>query len=179
MSNYVRQPIDFPMLNLRVVASGFEHAGEENTITLSRPQPADPTIKTILTSGSIRIEYPDTDTPPTLYKHVSGVWAAPVWLSQEFAVGKTKIKTVALEDNSEWQCVQPVGNYKITNMDDNLIEGQTLSVDTGVLIFVFGDNYEINGTSYSGFKIFAIQNSIAVISAIAPCRIVSFKAVPI
>lgn len=179
MSRYTKIPVYFPLLKLRVISTGFDYAGEEDVINLSRPQPSDPSIKSILTSGSFRVEFPNTDTPAIVSPPSNkDVWSAAVW-PVDSAVGKSVVKTTALVDNTEWQCVQPFDGYTITNTEYNLSSNETLSIDPGVLIFVFGNNYKINDTSYSGFKMFAIQNSTIIISAIEVARIVSFKAVAI
>lgn len=174
MTRYVNIPAKFDQLNLQIQATLYSQAGDSNLVEISESMPLIQSLdaKTVLTRGTIRMEFPDTDTP--------GIEQTPrfarVWPVEE-SVAKKKVNSIALEDNTEFQCVQPYVGYKIEYTDHNLSINETLTVTPGVMLYVFGDSYDINGNSYSGFQILAIQNNSVIITAISTCRVISFKSV--
>jgi hypothetical protein len=175
MTKYINVPKKFEKLNLQIQTTRYSQAGDSVLIELDRYTPLNQNIniKTLLTRGSIRLEFPDSDTPA---RETTPRFAKVFPI--ESSVGKTKIKSIALEDNTEFQCIQPYPKYKIVYTDHNLSTNETLTINPGVILYVFGDSYDINGNSYSGFGLFAIENNIVIITATDTCRVVSFESVP-
>lgn len=171
MSRYFKVPAEFPALHLQVFTQVYEFAGETNNVTLSTPQTDNPNIKTILVKGSIQLSYPDTDTPTQIVRATGRVWPT------DEAIGKTKVSSVMLENDVEVMCVQPYDTYKITYNTHYLAPGESVTVQAGVLVFVFGTDYTVNAGAHSSFQIFALQNSDATIAATSDTKVVVFKAI--
>lgn len=165
---------NFYELGIKLISQTYEHAGEINNVAFNSDSLSSPDypIKTILTNGSIELSFPETDTPPIVVSTQGGVWPPAQ------AIGKTKINKVMLEDNVQIQCVQPIPNYKIVYTNEQLSAGSSITIDKGVLLFVFGNNYSVNNKAYDAFQMFAVQNSSATITAINNTKLVIFKSVP-
>jgi len=175
MTKYINIPRRFEKLNLQIQTTRYSRAGDSVLVEINQNTPLDQSFgtKTVLTRGSMRMEFPDSDTPAREATPRSAK-IFPI----DASVGKTKIKSIALEDNTEFQCIQPYSDYKIAYTDHNLSTNETLTLSPGVILYVFGDSYDINGNSYSGFGLFAIENNTVIITATDTCRVVSFESVP-
>jgi hypothetical protein len=176
MAHLVSKPVVFDALHLRVLTSVWEYAGDVQVTALKGPLGSDdPYVKNILTKGSVRVEYPGTDSPDVIE-------SAPncrIFPSSN-AVGKTIFRLVVLEDNTQTQCVQPLTGYRIiTEKDVALVAGGTLTIPKGVVVLAFGDSYTVNGDVQEGFHTFALQNNDIVVNANATCRFIVFKSIPI
>ena len=176
MAHLVSKPVVFDALHLKVGTTVWEYAGDVQVTALKGPLGSDdPYIKAILTKGSVRVEYPGTDTPDV-------IGSAPncCIFPSPSAVGKTMFRHTTLEDNTQSQCVQPLTGYRIiTEKDVTLNAGDTLAIAKGVVVFVFGDSYTVNGDVQLGFQMFAVQNNDIVVNANAICRVIVFKSTPI
>ena len=176
MAHLISNPVVFDVLNLQVLISVWEYAGDVQVTALKGPLGSDdPHIKNIITKGSIRMEYPGTDAPDVIESAPNcRIFPSPN------AIGKTIFRGVILEDNTQTQCVQPLTGYRIvTEKDVSLADGDTLAIVKGVMVFVFGDSYTVNGDVQLGFQMFAVQNNDIVVNANAICRVIVFKSTPI
>lgn len=176
MAHLVSKPVVFGALNLQVITTVWEYAGDVQVTVLKGPLGShDPHIKTVLVKGSVRVEYPDTDAPDVIESAPNcRIFPSPN------AIGKKMFRHTTLEDNTQSQCVQPLIGYRIiTEKDVALVAGDTLAITKGVVVFVFGDSYTINGDVQEGFHAFAVQNNDIVVNANATCRTIVFKSVPV
>lgn len=176
MGNLVYLPAEFIALHLKVTTSVMEYKGDTKTAEFHTSMGSDElSLKSVITKGSIRMEYPGTDAPDV----ISSAFTCPVFPAPN-SVGKKYFKMTTLEDNTVTQCVHPQLGYRVvTEKDVNIDTGGTLAVAKGVLVFVFGDNYTINGDAQEGFQMFAVQNNDIVVSANSVCRVIVFKAIPL
>jgi len=176
MAHLVSKPVVFEALHLRVATTVWEYAGDVQVTALKGPLGSDdPHIKTVLIKGSVRVEYPGTDAPDVTESAPNcRIFPSPN------AVGKVMFRHITLEDNTQSQCVQPLTGYRIiTEKDVTLNAGDTLAIAKGVMVFVFGDSYTINGDVQEGFHTFAVQNNDIVVNANATCRGIVFKSIPV
>lgn len=173
MARVIKAPNVFPLLHLLVSEAVHDLAGSVHEVEFLQPISADwIPVRSILTKGSMRVEFPGTDLP-------SGESSAPGPV-QPFGPrfhGHTRIKSTMLTDNVEVQCVAPQPGYKILFRELDLEQGAVLDIEKGVLVFIFGDNYTVKGRSYSSFEMFAVQYNDVTINALSPCHLVIFNSV--
>lgn len=176
MGYFTSRPARFDALNLQVLASVWEYKGDVQVTGFREPLGGDePFMKSLLTKGSCRMEYPGTDYPDV----ITAAPNSPIFPAQN-AVGKQLFRMTTLEDNMEVQCIQPFLGYRVTTVSDgNLDAGGTMPIAKGVLVLVFGDDYTINGDAQAGFHMFAVQNNDIVVGANLTCRVIVFKSIPI
>jgi len=174
MTQLVALPARFDTLNLQVVTTLWEHAGEVQVTGFKGPLGSDdPFMKTILTKGSCLMEYPGTELPDI----VTAAPNAPIFPSSA-AVGVQLFRMTTLEDNIQIQCVQPYMGYRVTTDKDVRINaGDAMSIPKGVMVFVFGDSYTVNGDAQAGFQMFAVQNNDIVVVANSNCRVIVYKSI--
>lgn len=176
MAYLVSKPSEFTALHLRVVTSIWEYKGDVQVVGFRAPLGGDdPFIKSIISKGSCRMEYPGTEYPDVIGAAPNcDIFPAPN------SRGKQLFRMTILEDNTEVQCIQPQLGYRvITDKDVNLDAGNTLAVAKGVMVLVFGDDYTINGDAQEGFHMFAVQNNDVVVAANSTCRIIVFESIPV
>lgn len=175
MAQLVSKPARFDALNLQVVTTVWEYAGDVQVTAFRGPLGSDdPFMKSVLTKGSCRVEFPGTDHPDVN----ASAPTAPIFPSSAL-VGIQLFRMTTLEDNMEFNCAQPYLGYRVvTEKDVNLDTGGTLAVAKGVIVFVFGGSYAINEDAQAGFHIFAVQNNDIVVSASSTCRVLVFKSIP-
>ena len=177
MAQLVSKPARFDALNLQVLTTLWEYAGDVQLSGLRAPLGGnDPFVKTLLTKGSIRIEFPGTELPDV----IATAPDAPIFLSGAAVgvVGIQLFRMVTLEDNIEIQCVQPDLGYRVvTEKDVRITAGDTMPIAKGVMVFVFGDSYTVNGDAQAGFHIFAVQNNDIVVGANSNCRVIVYKSI--
>jgi hypothetical protein len=161
----------FKTLKIRLIDQTFEFAGDNNSVEIGIAATTDIPIKSMLTKGSIQFEMPDTNVT-TITKSPGAIFPGPNALSQK------KFKITALEDDTHIHCVQPLySEEKIVYTESDLNAGSSLNVSKGQLVFVFGDSYKILDNNYSTFRIFAVQNTDALIQAISDCKVIAFKSI--
>lgn len=174
MAHLVSKPAEFDSLHLRIITNIFEYKNDVKELEFQEQMSGnDLHIRSLLTKGSCRMEYPGTDLPSVTTTAPN----APVF-PDSAVIGLQAFKMTLLDDNTQTQCVQPHPGYKITvDKDVRLTTGNTMSIAKGVMVFVFGDSYSINSDPQEGFHMFAVQNNDIVVSASSACRVVVFKAV--
>jgi len=166
------QSTDFKSLNIRLIDQTFQYAGDANAVELKLPLTSVSPIKTLLTKGAIKLEVVETGFVAERLTAPGKVLPGPNTDS------KTKFKVTALEDDTHIHCVQPIQlTDRIIFTETALVAGQSIDVPKGNLALVFGDNYKVSNNDYSGFRVFAVQNSDAVIQASTTCRVVVFTSV--
>ena len=149
-------------------------SGSVHEVELAQPISADwINVRTILTRGSVRYEFPGTDEPGSDISAPSGISPFSTVL-----LGKLKIKSTTLTDNVEAQCVAPQPGYQLQHRELDIEQGGVLAVEKGVMMFIFGDSYQVNDKSYSSFEMFAVQYNNVNITALSPCHLVIFNSVP-
>lgn len=173
MARYFKANADFAELHLRLVEQVYEFAGETNDVVFVSPMSNDFYTKSILVKGSMQIFFPDSNDPAIIAKGMAKVWPA------EEVIGKTKVSSITLEDDTHVMCIQPYSGYKTNHTDTTLQVSGNLIVDVGNLLFVSGSNYTINDKTYTDFNVFAVQNAPVNISATESCRAIVFRAVPL
>ena len=175
MAQLTSRPARFDALNLQVLTTVWEYAGDVQVTGFRGPLGSDdPYMKSVLTKGSCLVEFPGTDHPDVN----ASAPTAPIFPSSA-VVGMQLFRMTTLEDNVEFNCAQPYLGYRVvTEKDVNLDAGDTLAVAKGVMVFVFGDSYEINEDAQEGFHMFAVQNNDIVVGANSTCRVIVFKSIP-
>jgi hypothetical protein len=167
------QPLN--ALNMRLVTSSYDSAGDFNDATFVMPvSEANYFLRTVLLSGALRMSFPETTEPDAFTSENGGIGA--IFPGQQL-YGKTKVRATALEDNTTFCCVQPLPNYKIVSDTRELNAGELLSVPVGRVLFVFGSEYVVNGEAHMADDIFALVNSAGEIQAGQPCKVVTFTSV--
>lgn len=174
MARVIKAPNVFPLLHLLVSEAVHDLAGSVHLVELPQPMSADwIPVRTILTQGSVRFEFPGTDSPSFDVSAPGGVTPFVPQL-----LGKTVIKTTMLTDNVVVQCIAPQPGYKIEYRELDIVSGTLETVEKGVMMFIFGDSYLVNGKNYSSFEMFAVQYNDVTINALSACHLVIFTAVP-
>ena len=175
MSRVIKAPNVFPKLHLLVSEAVHDLAGDVHLVEFPQPYSSDwIPVRNILTRGSMRVEFPGTDDPS-----IDSTAPGPVTPFVSKFMGKSQIKMTMLTDNVEIQCVAPQPGYQISHEEYDLAAGELKVNEKGVMMFVFGDNYIVNGNNtYSSFEMFAVQYNDVTINALSPCHLVLFKAVP-
>jgi hypothetical protein len=91
-------------------------------------------------------------------------------------IDEQNFRIEAMEANTQLICVQPSDIYKITYTAHALSASETLAVDTGHLMLVFGTSYKINDAAiHAAFQMFHVKNSSVVITATEECRVTLIK----
>jgi hypothetical protein len=176
MAHLVSKPAKFDLLHLQVLTGVWEYKGDVQVTGFHEPLGGnEPFIKSVLTRGSCRMEYPGTDYPDVIESTPN----CRIFPAQN-AVGKQLFRMTTLEDNMEVQCIHPYVGYRVTTVSDGSLEaGGTMPIAKGVLVLVFGDAYTINGDEQVGFRMFAVQNNDIAVVANSTCRVIVFKSIPV
>lgn len=174
MAQFTSRPAKFDALKLQVLTTIWEYAGDVQVVGLRGPLGSDdPHAKSLITKGSLRMEYPGTNLPDNIRTAPD----APIFPSSAL-VGLQLFRMTTLEDNIEIHCVQPYLGYRVTTDKDVRITAEdTMSIPKGAMVFVFGDSYTVNGDAQAGFQMFAVQNNDIVVGANSNCRVIVFKAI--
>ena len=174
MARTIKAPNVFPLLHLLVSEAVHDLAGSEYQAELLLPLSTDNIpVRNILTRGTVRIEFPGTDE---VSKEVSA--PGPVMPFIPKFQGKTRLKMTMLTDNVEIQCVAPQPGYRMEYRELDMVTNAWETVAKGVMMFIFGDSYSVNGNTYSSFEMFAVQYNDVTVNALSPCHMVLFTAVP-
>lgn len=174
MARVIKAPNVFLSLHLLVSEAVHDLAGSVHLVEFPQPISADwIPVRTILTHGSVRFEFPGTDSPGFDASAPGGVTPFVPQL-----LGKTVIQSTMLTDNVTVQCVTPQPGYRIEYRELDIANGALETVEKGSMLFIFGDSYLVNGKSYSSFEMFAVQYNDVTINALSACHLVIFTAVP-
>lgn len=187
MARLIHNPLRISELNLRVVTQVYENAGDYNEVTIhNNLTPETVLSKTFLIKGSILFSSSGI-TPVTISANKPwGPMLGREWTqTRDSNINKMatmldnqNFRVEALEADTQLVCVQPYGMYKITYTPYNLSVGETITVDTGYLMFVFGTTYKINDTEiHAEFQMFHVKNSSVVVTATEECRVTLIKTV--
>jgi hypothetical protein len=57
--------------------------------------------------------------------------------------------------------------------------GETRSIPVNTLVFVFGENYTVNGSPVQGKRVYACENTGIEVQCVEPCKIIEFITVPL
>lgn len=171
MARLFKSPQRYPALNLDTVISVFEFANEPNEAVFNAPMTLENNrIKTMLTKGGIRMSFPDTDEPPVETSEIGRVFPGPA------ALGKSKLSTVGLVDDTQFVCIQPYPKYTISYVSQDLETGAETVLPKGGIAYVFGTSYLVNNVDYVADSAFVVENNQGILKAQNPCRVVIFKA---
>ena len=176
MAIYVKRPSIFSAMNIAVCPTVYEFAGDVLHSELVTPlSTATMLSQLILFKGTVKIEYPGTDELPRVARAIDGLI-----FPQTVDIGKTSFHTTALEDNTEQYAIRAISlNSRTIHIERDLVEGQQVEIEKGIILVVFGNSYTVNGNIKSSNQLFAVEKSDAIITAIEPCKLFVFKAVPL
>lgn len=185
MARLLHNTLSLPELNLRLITQIYENAGDYHEVTLhDRLAPETVSAKTFLIKGTTLVSSPGIE-PVTV--SVNKPWVPMVgreWTQTRDSnvnkmvalLDKQSFRVEAMEADTQMICVQPSYGYKITYTPYSLSVGETINVDTGCLMFVFGTSYKINDAAiHTAFQMFHVKNSSVIVTATEECRVTLIK----
>jgi len=171
MARLFKDQQKYPKLNFDTAISVFEYANEPSVVTFNAPMTLENNrIKTMLIKGGIRMSFPDTDDSPVETSEIGRVFPGPA------ALGKSKLSTIGLVDDTQFVCIQPHQNYTISYVTQDLGAGGSLALPVGYLAYVFGSAYTVNDIPCASDMVFEVENNQGVLRAQGDCRVVMFTA---
>jgi hypothetical protein len=151
----------------------FDNTGDDvvakvnaDSITLSNY-----TRRHVILKGSFTASFPGTDEVDEVIS-TGSMWptrASYQLLSSTFVV-------TANSPGSTYYCVIPANvSDQLTINEIALTPGQSHVVNKGVVVFVFGTNYTVNGGANIANGVFACENSSAIVRATQSCTVLEFS----
>jgi hypothetical protein len=120
------------------------------------------TRKHVVYSGAFVASFPGTDEPSEY-----GGLGVSFPTKEAYKIADNRFTVTADEPGSVYYCVFPIYDTdKIVQVERTLAPGDTVTVSSGTVAFVFGSNFMVNGTTSTEIKtVLACEKKSAVIAA--------------
>ena len=187
MARLVHNPLWLPELNLRIMTQIFENAGDYNEITFhDSTHPEIVLAKTFLVKGTASVSSAGVEPVIISANKPWGPMVGREWTQNRDSNVNSMAKFLdekhhrveAMEADTQMICVQPYDAYSIVYTSHALSVSETITVDTGYLMFIFGTSYKINDKAiHADFQMFHVKNSSVIVTATEECRVTLIKTV--
>lgn len=150
-----------------------EFDSQEDSVEFTMPAaglltPANFARKTIVTRGSFRTEFPDSNDITLTGEY----WP----LNQHQHPGK--FYTYSLENYSEYYCVIPLNSMELLTNTILLDPGQNIMLPIGTINFVYGKNYSLADKVHVDTNVFAMEKQAAQLVAHDALRVIQCSSRP-
>ena len=161
--------------NAKIVLTStlFETAGDQINVTVNDNQItlANYTRRHVVLDGSFVASFPNTAEADEII-NVQGVWPTKAG----YPLSDSIFVVRANANNSLYYCVIPqFMSDQLTVVKTSLSLGQSHTINKGVVGFVFGNQYTVNGIVNTSRGVIACEISSAVIVATQSCTIIEFS----
>ena len=131
--------------------------------------------KHVVYNGAFTVSFPGADEPDE-----PGVPGEVFPRRETYRVSQSRFTVTATKPNSTYYCVFPIYETdKLNQVDTVLNPGESLTVNTCTVAFVFGSNFTVNGTTSTNTEAaVACETKTATISAQSEsCQVVEISVV--